>query len=214
MIAKDVISRVRTILKDSTSFERWSENELFAWLQDAVDEIGNVKPDETTELLTIELDNNNRQRLPQTIRQLVRLERNVDGLRINKADRYALTSCENLYHPLNESSEIYDYWQDSASSREYWVYPKPRSGVRIEGYFSLYQPEINNLDDQLRIQPAYRMALVDYVLYRAYSKDAEYADNARLASMYAEAFTNKTGIRIQGKESNIPVTHYDRRRTE
>lgn len=214
MIANDVIARVRTILRDPSSRARWSNKELFRWLADAVDEIGNAKPDETAELITVPLNPSNRQIIPDGVRQLIRLEHNADGSRINKSDRYALLSCQALYTPLDESREILDYWQDSASSREYWVYPKPRAGVSVTGYFSLYQPTIKKLSDDLKIQPAYRMALVDYVLSAAYSKDAEYADNLRIAAAYAESFSSKTGIKIQGKESQVPTTHYDRKRSE
>lgn len=214
MLAGEIIERVRVILRDETSAARWPDAELLTWLRDGVDAIGNAKPEETGDYLTVEMENSNRQELPAHVRQLVRLERNAEGKRINKADRYALTVCEYLYGALDDSREVLDYWQDSATSREYWVYPLPRKGVKVQGYFSVYQPAITGLGDTLKITSAYRNALVDYVLSSAFSKDAEYADNARLSAMYAESFANQTGIRIQGKEAEKPTTHYDRRKAE
>jgi hypothetical protein len=52
----------------------------------------------------------------------------------------------------------------------------------------------------------YGNALGDYVLYRAYTKDSEYAGNAQRAVAHYTAFANALGIEIKGTLAVAPVT--------
>jgi hypothetical protein len=59
----------------------------------------------------------------------------------------------------------------------------------------LASPTDATLTSTITLDDIYISALTDYTLYRAYSKDAEYAANTTLASAYYQNFT----ALIQGK---------------
>jgi hypothetical protein len=49
-------------------------------------------------------------------------------------------------------------------------------------------------------------ALLDYILYRAYSKDSEYAGNAQRAVNHYTAFMNALGVEIKATLAVAPTT--------
>lgn len=198
MIANDVIARVRVHLKDQAG-TRWPDAELLLWLQDGVDTIGDAFPAEASVMEVITLQADSRQVIPSHWRKLVRLERNVGGREIRRVDRYA----SNVARLLNNTgATVLEYWQDDVSDTEYWVYPKLSAPTQVEAYGSVRQPPIASLGQTLLLQDSYRMALVDYVMSAAISKDAEYADNLNVAAAWAQSFNQKTGIKLQGEKTN------------
>jgi hypothetical protein len=44
----------------------------------------------------------------------------------------------------------------------------------------------------------YGNIVLDYILYRAYTKDSEYAGNAQRAQAHYQAFGNALGVEMQG----------------
>ncbi|MCK7581011.1 MAG: hypothetical protein MZV65_38935 [Chromatiales bacterium] len=56
----------------------------------------------------------------------------------------------------------------------------------------------------IKLDDIYANAILDYVLYRAYSKDAEYAANAQRAALHYQAFTNALGVKTQVDTNNDP----------
>ena len=59
----------------------------------------------------------------------------------------------------------------------------------------------------------YQSALVDYILYRACSKDAEYAPGLQLAQGYLATFVAAVGGKAQTEVSNDPVQALNPRNT-
>jgi len=60
------------------------------------------------------------------------------------------------------------------------------------------------LGTTINIDDIYANALVDYMLYRAYSKDAEYAGNAQRAVAHYTAFSNSLGVLIKNELDRNP----------
>lgn len=56
----------------------------------------------------------------------------------------------------------------------------------------------------IKLDDIYANAILDYVLYRAYSKDAEYAANASRAALHYQAFTAALGAKTQVDAGNDP----------
>ena len=56
----------------------------------------------------------------------------------------------------------------------------------------------------ISIPDIYANALLDYILYRAYSKDSEYAGNAQRAQSHYGAFVNTMGVEIKATVAAAP----------
>ena len=59
---------------------------------------------------------------------------------------------------------------------------------------------------QLSLPDIYGNVLQDYILYRAYMKDSEYAGNAQRAQAHYAAFANALGIEIKATVAVAPRT--------
>jgi hypothetical protein len=51
----------------------------------------------------------------------------------------------------------------------------------------------------------YANCLLDYILYRAYQKDSEYAGNAQRSMMHYQGFSNALGIKTQADSATTPI---------
>lgn len=64
------------------------------------------------------------------------------------------------------------------------------------------------LSSTISVDDIYANALLDYVLYRAYSKDADYAQNAQLAVAHYQAFSASLGAKSQNEVArNVNITN-------
>jgi hypothetical protein len=89
---------------------------------------------------------------------------------------------------------------DARANSTFWVYPPAASGASVEliyqstpSDFAASGPDAvtGTLTEQ---ESLYGGAMVDYVAYRAFSKDSEYAGNANRAVVHYQQFANAIGV--------------------
>jgi len=80
------------------------------------------------------------------------------------------------------------YVYDEANPRNYYVYPGVAGNAYLEIIYSA-NPVTVTLTDNLSIPDVFANAIMNYVLYMAYMKDAEYAGNSQRASSHYGLFT-------------------------
>jgi hypothetical protein len=61
-----------------------------------------------------------------------------------------------------------------------------------------------NTGASIALNDIYANVILDYVLYRAYSKDSDYAGNAQRAANHYTAFNNSLGNRVQVEQIATP----------
>lgn len=210
----DVLSRAQTILQDTTS-TRWPLVELQTWLNDAYGEILIYRPDAATQSRAITLAEGTRQRctdpttinLPNLLR-VMDVTRNVavgsDKRSVRRTDRRILDDQRPGWHAETKSLNIQHYMFDDRLPKEFFVYPPAAAGAQVEIVYAS-MPAAHTMSEAtlgqagtaetVRIDDIYVGALLDYVLYRAYSKDAEYAANGARASGHYAAFANAIGVK-------------------
>ena len=75
------------------------------------------------------------------------------------------------------------------------MYPKaPATAWYVELVTSVPPTDTNDSGGVIGIDDTYAPALLSYVLYRAYAKDAEAAASAQLAASYFAAFRAEMGV--------------------
>ncbi|RMD60675.1 hypothetical protein D6833_09350 [Candidatus Parcubacteria bacterium] len=77
--------------------------------------------------------------------------------------------------------------QDLSDYRVYWVYPPAVEGLQAS-IEHISVPGNVRQNELLDIDRRFEPALLDYVLFRAFSEDAEYANDPRRAAAHYEAF--------------------------
>lgn len=226
----DVVKRAQTILQDTTA-TRWPLTEIQNWLNDAYKEIVIHRPDANTASATVSLAAGARQRCQDTSTiNLPNLLRVIDVVRnthassdqraIRRMDRRILDDQRPTWYGETSSYTIQHYVFDDRLPHEFLVYPPATAGTTVELVYSsvptphaLTEAQLGNgsTPDTIKLDDVYANALLDYILYRAYSKDAEYAANAARAVAHYQAFGTALGVKTSvdlqtSPNSNVPPT--------
>lgn len=215
----DLIFRARTILQDTTSV-RWALSELQLWLNDSYRETLNFRPDSNTLTGTFECVPGPRQTLtaifPNATR-LVSVVRNVaahsNKYAVHLIDRRVLDTQRRGWfaEPASISAEQYVF--DARQPKEFMVYPPSTVLTQLEVLYAQVPTAHTLTDEQLgnlataeviRIDDTFANALLDYILFRAYTKDAEQASNAARAVAHYQAFQNSLGVSAQVNAASQP----------
>lgn len=198
---QSVIDRVQTTLQDTTGI-RWPvTDELVLWVNDAQREIALLKPDASAKNETITLASGTKQSIPSTGNRLLRAVRNMSAASNGTGKRSVrLVSREILdaqtpdWHDPSVSGDaahtniVKHYIYDEQNPRNFYVYPGVSGSAYLEIVFSA-NPNTVGLGDNLDVPDVFANAVMNYVLYMAYMKDAEYAGNSQRAANHYQLFT-------------------------
>lgn len=200
--AQQLVNRVKNILNDSTSI-RWPEIELLGYLNDAQREIVLLRPDALTKTESVALTvNNTKQQIPSAGIRLMSVVRNMgsDGQTPGKAvrlvDRAVLDTQVPDWHSSEAATEVAHYVFDPINPKVFYVYPRVGTAKQVEIIYSASPVDIA-IGATITIDDIYANAIINYIFYRAYSKDAEYAQNPNLAASYWNSFVQELGLKTQ-----------------
>jgi hypothetical protein len=115
---------------------------------------------------------------------------------IRLVDEDILNSIEPNWHDPTvtgdaaHGSVIKHYIYDPDDPRRFYVYPGVKSGSNayVELVTARNPTDLSSTSSTIYIDDVYGNALVDYVLYRCYMKDAEFAGNAQRAGSHYQLF--------------------------
>ena len=198
---QSVIDRVQTTLQDTTGI-RWPVvGELVLWINDAQRQIALVKPDASATNATVTLVTGTKQEIPTSGNRLLRVIRNMSaassgngGRSIRIVDRDILDSNTPDWHSPSVGGDaahgatVKHYVYDEQNPRNFYVYPGVSGNAYVEIVYSS-NPATVAQSGNLAVPDIYANAVMDYVLFRAYTKDAEFAANAQRASTHYQLFT-------------------------
>lgn len=198
LIAKTVLLNAITILQDGSSV-RWPLSELRRWLNAGLKEIANLKPSATSTTSTLALASGTQQALPADTALLLRVVRNVSGAAVTQIDRAILDSQIPNWHltaTVPYSVTVRHVMYDPMDPETFHVFPGNTGTGEIIAVVSKHPTAIAAPADEfdleaytatLGVADNYENALVDYILYRAFSKDMQMAGNGeRAAAHYAQ----------------------------
>lgn len=197
-----VLNRVAVILQDPTNI-RWPQAELLDWLNDGQREIALYKPNAFVKNVATKLVAGSKQALPADGVSLLDVVRNMGtsgtspGNAIRAVSREILDSQIPGWHAATASSTTKHYTYTLLDPKTFYVYP-PADGNGYADIVYVASPTDATLAGTITLDDIYVTALVNYVLFRAYSKDAEFAANGALAEKYYAQFQ----AILQGKVSS------------
>ena len=200
LTAKNIIDRASMIIQDLTNV-RWPLSELVNWINDARREIAVVRPDIYSEVKSdFSCTSGAKQTLPTGGLRLMDVPRNASGPAITVTNRGFLDQQNPSWQQMTGSSTIKHFMIDERNPSTFWVYP-PASGATLEIIYQKAPTDITEANYATASLPAtgglltayeelYGGAMVDYICYRAFSKDSEYAGNAERAIAHYNQFLN------------------------
>lgn len=215
----EVVSRAQTLLQDSTGV-RWPVLELQGWLNDSYREAVNLRPDANTQTGEFVCVGGARQVLTDTFASATRLIEVVRNTAVSSAQgavrlvsRRVLDDQRRNWYAETQTVNIQHYMFDPRLPKEFLVYPPATSDARLEVVYAsvpvahaLTEAQLLNPStaEVIRLDDSFANALLDYVMYRAYSKDTEYAANAQRAVAHFQAFQTALAGSAQSGAASQP----------
>ena len=214
----NLISRIQDILQDTTSI-RWPGAELLRYINDAQREVCNLRPESTAKTDNIALVVGTKQSLPAGGLRLIKVTRNMSaaggsatGKRaVRLVDADILNTQEPNWHDPTVSGDaahtttVKHYIFDEDDPRAYYVYPGASStSTFLEIVFSGAPTDLTATSSTISVDDIFANAIIDYVLFRCYLKDAEYAGNQQRAGTHFQLFSSSLGAGGQAQFNVSP----------
>lgn len=212
--ASSIIRRATEIIMDQTSV-RWPAGELVRWLNDAQRDVVMLRPDSINKTATATLAAGTRQNLDSMAlnpapTKLIEITRNLAATSAKKAvslvPRKILDANTPGWHSIPGTVDILHYMFDPRDPKTFYVYPPALPAAQLEIMYSAVPTDIAEPADgalygavvgNITLPDIYANALLDYILYRAYSKDSEFAGNAARSQSHYAAFVASLTAEIQ-----------------
>ena len=201
--ANTIINKASIQLIDLTNI-RWTRAELLSWLNDGLRQIVTIQPSASSTTVAKLLAVGTRQYIPTDGWLLLSIYRNMGtngttpGRIIRIVSREILDSFNPNWNTVTATAEVRNYMYTDQDQLAFYVYP-PNTGTQyIELNYSVQPVDLTLETQPIPIFDVFQSALVDYILYRACSKDAEYAPGVALSQSYMATFI----AAIQGKNQS------------
>jgi len=200
ILASAVIAKARDILQDSTGI-RWPDAECLRWLNEGQRYIALQRPDASATLANITLVAGTKQALPAAALRLLDVKRNMGadgatpGASIRITEQEILDAQVPDWHTQAQAASTKHYIIDERNPKAFYVYPPGVAGQKVEALYSVAPTDIAATGNAITLDDIYEPVLLDYLLYRAWSKDAEYAGDAPRAQFHLNAVNAALGIK-------------------
>lgn len=207
ILASAVITKAQTVIQDVTGV-RWPDTELLGWLNEGQREIAMLKPDSSVTNSSVQLVAGTKQAIPANGVTLISVVRNMGangttpGGAIRPIDRIVLDEQLPGWHTETANAATVYSCHDPRNPKVFYTYP-PQPTVapgQVEIVYSVSPTDIAATSAAISLDDIYSGSLLDYVLYRAYSKDVEYAGNEGRAVAHYKKFIDTLMLKEQAEE--------------
>lgn len=206
LLVSAVITRAARLLYDQTNV-RWTVDELVEYAGDAEQQIVLVRPDLNAVNAAIQLAAGTKQSIPDDGVRFLRAIRNrgSTGNQLGNAIRStymeALDSEIRDWHSRTTTNDVQHYMADNRDPKTFYIYPGLANAATlyIEILYGQAPPLVSSPGDAFTLDAVHVNPLVDWVCYRAFSKDAEYGGNPQRAQAHYAAFYNALQVQMRNQ---------------
>jgi hypothetical protein len=141
------------------------------------------------------------------------------GRAVTGVARDILDTTHAMWHSESGDGTIIHFWFDAKDPKRFYVYPKATTSPVTYVEIIVSRAPSNTLSDSAttlgvndidaELSGIYEAALVDYVLYRAYSKDSQHTANANRSQWHYEAFKSAIGVKTANEIGLRPQVKFD-----
>lgn len=192
---RSLLNRAAALLSDE-EFVRWKESELLEWLNDAQRVIARGPASDVYVLRdNLACAGGSVQNLPEDNLRLIDVVKNVSsGRSILQAD-YAMANTLAPTWRESTAGEAENYFYDERNPHQVELYPPQSGGELVEIVYNADPPDAQ-ITGNLVINDTFADAVLDFMVYRALSKDTEdTATDMRKADRYYQAFLVGAGLK-------------------
>lgn len=213
--AQSIILDAQLELQDLTGI-RWPATELVQHLHEGQRAIAQKRPDTTATVVTFSpAAPGARHTLPAAAASLIDIPRNAAGRKraITKVDQVLLDATVRDWQGMTPSAEVLHFMHDLREPRVFLTYPPASTAAALELVYSAYPAATataggaaaSTVTGNIDLPDEWATALRYYVLYRAWSKDAEYGGNPQLAATNYGLFKAELGEQLESAATVAPA---------
>lgn len=210
--SNEILTQVNSLLNDD-GFIRWPKLELLGYFNKAQKAIVLRRPD----AYTIDIDDftcvvGTKQTLPNDSHRLIDIPRNlISGMAIRGPyERMTLDDNYPSWFSGNTAVNAELFIYDERNPKTFYLYPGVIAGTKLTVVISKVPPITtlvqNDNDQVIALDDIYENAITEWILYRCYSKDAEYAANPSKASLHLNSFKTQLGEKSQADSAMASET--------
>lgn len=205
-----ILAKAKQILLDASAV-RWTDDELLGWLNEAQRQIVVIKANAYVKSSAVQLVAGTRQSLPDDGVQLISVVRNmgfngnVPGRVVRYVSRETLDAQLPTWHSYTASTAANHYLFSGLDPKHYYVFPpQPAAGM---GYVELVYgavPPDATAGGSISMDDIYMSPMLDWILYRAFSKDTEFAADQGRSASHLQAFTTSLSGKVNAETGVTP----------
>lgn len=191
--AASIINKAAIILFDANNI-KWSRTELLGWLNDAQRALVALVPEASSKVVSVVTVPGSRQTLPADGHMLLEISRNMGttpgttpGRVPRRIDRAIFEESNPNWSADTAAVAATVYMYNIRDKLAYYVYPPSLGTGFLEVIYSAIPVDLAEANPIL-VADTYTPALLDYLLWRAKSKDASFAGNFDEAQAYYKSF--------------------------
>ncbi len=193
--AQAIIDKAQTILQDTTEV-RWTETELLGWLNDGQREIAIMRPDLFSVLANVTCVAGTKQSIPANGTALLRVIRNMGvggatpGRAIRQVPMDLLDANVPDWHTKASATEILHVATDPKMPKVFYTYPPATVSTQLEVLYGASPTDVAAKGNAIGVDDVFATPLIDYLCFRAYSKDQDLTGNTERATSHLQKFTS------------------------
>lgn len=193
-----IIQRAGFALLDEDHI-RWTSDELVSWINEAARAVVVRRNDAGAYTDNFTLIAGTKQTLPANVFRLIDVIRNMGtgstpGRVVKRCDRQLLDNFTPGWHADPAAAVTRNFcYDDGANPQVFYVHPPANANKVLECIFARLPPPVDNITmTEVDMDDGFGEALLNFVLYRCYAKDSEFADAAKAAA-FMSAFQASLG---------------------
>lgn len=185
-----LINRAATLLQDQSNV-RWSRAELLDWLNEGQVAVVGLLPEAYAATDTVVATQGQYEfQIPSTGIRLIDVLNNTAGTKraLRKVEREVLDAQNPTWRAASSAVEATNFMFDRRYPKTFMLYPPLKSGSGVKIVISQTPGALSSEASTIVLDDVFAPALANYLVYRAYLKDAEYAAGDTRAQNAYQAF--------------------------
>ena len=193
--AQTLINRAAYVLEDTGNVS-WTRIELLGWLNEGQSQVVAYSPGANTDRAELSLVAGTKQTLPNDTIVLVDVPRNTNGPVVRVVGREILDNAPVDWHTTTPTKLVKNYVYDANDQYTFYVYPPNNGAGQVTIVYARVPDQLTSEAQFIEVDDSYQAAILDFMLYRAYSKDTDYvAGGTEKATAYYGAFKDAISAR-------------------
>ena len=207
MQADEIIRKVSGILNDA-GFITWDYNDLLDYMNSACLLVVSFRPDASVAIGPVDLVDGTLQSLPAGGHRIVDVFHNgplnAPGIALWKTEREIKNRAEPAWLSEAPSSTIYEVILDDHFPDQFWVSPPAIEGAQITIGYTVAPTPVANPEDTFPLLAKYEPAVMEWILYLAFSRDSEETPNQVRAETHKATCLTMLGVKTQADKASSP----------